>query len=369
MSASNTQTLPPYTEPRQRIDDVLAAFLGRMASHFAEPPALARVFELLRGFVLHGGKRIRPLLCYWGWRGAGGNTGEHAVITAAASLEVFHAYALIHDDIMDASDTRRRHPTLHRSLAELHRRSRWREAPGHAGVALAMLAGDLCLMWSDALIDSGGVPADRLRQAREVLHRMRLEILTGQYLDLLGQAAGASLADALDIIQYKTGKYTVELPLRLAAVLAGAPPALLPAYSGFGIPLGEAFQLRDDILAVFRDPAITGKSDMEDLREGEPTVLAALARRRAIPAQTTRFNALYDDADLDEDGATELRDIMTATGALAVVEDMISQRTASALHALHAAPITAEARAHLAAMGPCRHHPYLLTQRDHREPS
>lgn len=338
-------------DPRERVDHALAAFLDHVVEIYRDPPVLADILDAVRAFILDGGKRLRPLFCYWGWRGAGGvGPDTDAVIRAAASLEIFHAFALIHDDIMDASPTRRGRPTLHTALAALHRRHGWRGEPTQIGAALAILAGDMCLTWSDVLIDAAGIPSERWRRARGVLHQMRIEILTGQYLDLLGQAQGDAVAGALRIIKLKTAQYTIERPLHLGAILADAEPAALESYSDFGIPLGEAFQLRDDLLGVFGDPTLTGKSAMDDLREGKPTVLVALARDHATPAQRGRLDDLYGNPGLDEAGAAILREILTATGAATTVETMITERTGRALAALHAAAITDQARAALRAL-------------------
>ncbi|WP_236795326.1 polyprenyl synthetase family protein [Amycolatopsis sp. GM8] len=315
----------------QRVDRALADFFDSKASVFTDPPELTPIFDGIRDFVLSGGKRLRPLFCYQGWRGAGGAEDDDAIIVAAASLELFHAFALIHDDIMDDSKTRRGRPSLHRTL----------------GVPLGILSGDLCLTWSQEMLDTCGLPAARIREAQAVRHHMHTELMTGQALDLLDQTSGDSLARALTIIRYKTGKYTVERPLHIGAVLAGAEPELLRAFTNFGIPLGEAFQLRDDLLGVFGDPAVTGKSTMDDLRDGKPTVLITMARREATPAQAGRIRALYGKPDLGQDEAGLLREVIAATGAPATVEQMIVQRTARALAALDHAPITDAARADL----------------------
>ncbi|MTD59427.1 polyprenyl synthetase family protein [Amycolatopsis sp. RM579] len=309
-------------------------FLDSKASVFTDPPALARVFRGIRDFVLSGGKRLRPLFCYQGWRGAGGTDDEEGVVVAAASLELFHAFALIHDDIMDGATMRRGRPSLHRVL----------------GQPLGILSGDLCLTWSQEMLDTCRLPVQRIREAQSVRHQMHTELMTGQALDLLEETANGSLSEALTIVRYKTGKYTVERPLQIGAVLAGGKPAVLRAYTDFGIPLGEAFQLRDDLLGAFGDPTVTGKSIMDDLREGKSTVLIAVARREATSEQADRIRALYGKPDLDEREAETLREVITDTGAPAVVEQMIAQRTERALTALDGAPIADDVRVQLGAL-------------------
>ncbi|HUR04002.1 MAG TPA: polyprenyl synthetase family protein [Nonomuraea sp.] len=322
-----------------RIDRRLKGFLDDWRAPISDPDVVA-AYELLTSFILSGGKRIRPQLCYWGWRGAGGDDCEE-IISAAAALELCHAGLLIHDDIMDGSDLRRGRSTIHRSLADLH------EGPGAEafGQAGGILLGALSLAWSDTLLSSCGVEPARLHGAHHVFDAMRTEVISGQYLDILGQLrAGATVSAALTVIRYKTAKYTVERPLQIGGALAGADPALLDSYSGFGLPLGEAFQLRDDVLGTFGSSSDTGKSALDDLREGKHTVLFAHAVQRATPAQLAYLRSWHGNQELTEEQAAEVRGILLDTGALAEVEDMIDQRVREAAKALDAAPITSEAR-------------------------
>lgn len=349
----NTATWTPmdHTAVSDRINYSLAVFLDHAHTEFGESLLVAEVFGRVKEFILGPGKRLRPLFCYWGWRGVverPTSAAEQAAITTAASLEIFHAFALIHDDIMDASDTRRGRPSLHRSLGELHLRSHWPGSPEHVGTSLAILAGDLCLVWSDELLDSAAGASEHWPKMRSLLHRMRTELVLGQYLDLVSHNTDAT--DALRIIRLKAGKYSIERPLHLGALLAGADHAVLRAYSEFAIPLGEAFQLRDDLLGVFGNPAATGKPVLDDMREGKPTVLMALTRKRATPTQQAYVNRLYGNPCLDAEGAAALRELITASGARAEVESMITQRTARALAVLDTAPITVEAHTHLSAL-------------------
>jgi geranylgeranyl diphosphate synthase, type I len=301
------------------------------------------------GELLASGKRLRPAFCYWGWRGAGGDDCPQ-ILAAAAALELLHASALVHDDVMDGSDTRRGQPSLHRRFAARHAAQRWRGSPESFGMGAAILMGDLLLSWTDGMFRTSGLPADALRQGQPVLDLMRTEVIAGQYLDLLGQAAGnGTVESALRVVEYKSAKYTIERPLQLGAALAGFPDGPVPAaYSAYGLPLGVAFQLRDDILGVFGDPAQTGKPASDDVREGKRTVLLAMARGRATAAQARIIERRLGDPLLDEAGAAEIRAVITDTGALAECEAMIGQHVAEALSALAGAPITDEARAALA---------------------
>jgi geranylgeranyl diphosphate synthase type I len=317
-------------------------------------PALEALEELLAA-----GKRLRPAFCYWGWRGAGGPDCPQ-ILAAAAALELLHASALVHDDVMDGSDTRRGRPSLHRLFAARHAGRRWRGSPESFGLGAAILMGDLLLAWTDEMYHASGLPGGALRRGQAVLDLMRTEVIAGQYLDLLGQAAGnGTVESALRVVEYKTAKYTIERPLHLGAALAGLPDGPVPAaFSAYGLPLGVAFQLRDDILGVFGDPAQTGKPAGDDVREGKRTVLLATARARAGPAQVRIIDERLGDPGLDEAGVAEVRAVITDTGALAACETMIGQHVAEALAALGQAPVTGEARealAELAVAATARH--------------
>ncbi|MFM8772557.1 MAG: polyprenyl synthetase family protein, partial [Actinomycetota bacterium] len=214
--------------------------------------------------LLGGGKRLRPAFCWWGYRGAGGPDTEQA-LRAAASLEFLQACALIHDDVMDGSDTRRGMPSAHHRFATLHRGAEWRGSPEAFGVGAAILLGDLCLSWADELLMTSGMDAAAITRAKAVYDEMRTELMAGQYLDLLEQArGGGSVERAMAVVRYKSAKYTIERPLLLGAALAGASPSMAHALSSYGLPLGEAFQLRDDVLGVFGDPVETGKPAGDD---------------------------------------------------------------------------------------------------------
>ena len=344
---------------RDRVDSALRAFASQQrAVLLSAGDELLPGIEAMTG-LLAGGKRLRPAFCYWGWRGAGGPDGPE-IVSAAAALELLHASALVHDDLMDASDTRRGQPSLHRQFEAYHAGRGWHGSPGAFGMGMAILLGDLLLAWTDEMFHGSGLPADALRRGRPVLDLMRTEVFAGQYLDLVGQAAGdGTLESALRVVEYKTTKYTIERPLHLGAALAGAPwnagaaatpGGLVAAYTAYGLPLGTAFQLRDDILGVFGDPAQTGKPAGDDVREGKHTVLLAIARARATGPQAAVIERYLGDPLLDEAGTAEIRTVITDTGAVAECEAMIGRHVAEAVAALAAAPITGEARDALAGL-------------------
>jgi geranylgeranyl diphosphate synthase type I len=312
--------------------------------------ALLPVADALDDFVLGGGKRLRPAFAYWGYRGAGGIDSDQVVATVAA-LELVQASALIHDDLMDRSDTRRGEPATHRRFAAWHRAEGWQGDPDSFGDSAAILLGDLCLVWSDEVLQTGGLSPETLARARPVFDEMRTEVTVGQYLDVLTQATGdTSFERASKVARLKAAKYTVERPLLIGAAIADAPSAIVAGYSAYGLAIGEAFQLRDDVLGVFGDPAVTGKPAGDDLREGKRTYLIAAAFDTAGPHERKVLATRLGDPTLDAAGVTEVREIITACGALDRTERRIAELTAEALEALSSTPVTPEAREALLAL-------------------
>jgi geranylgeranyl diphosphate synthase, type I len=330
---------------RTRVDKALAEFLARRRDWLATvDEAVLPIADAVEDFVLGGGKRLRPAFAYWGYRAAGGADSDRVVATVAA-LEFVQASALIHDDLMDRSDTRRGEPAMHRRFAARHRAAGWRGDPDAFGDSAAILLGDLCLVWSDELLHAGGLPPETLARARPVFDEMRTEVTVGQYLDVFAQAtAHTSVELAGKVARYKAAKYTVERPLLLGAALADAPPPVLAGLAAYGLPLGEAFQLRDDVLGVFGDPAQTGKPAGDDLREGKRTYLVAAAFEAAGDAERAVLEAHLGDPALDPTGVAALRGVITSTGALDRTEARIAELTTVALDALAAAELEPDAR-------------------------
>ncbi|MEZ5185867.1 MAG: polyprenyl synthetase family protein [Candidatus Nanopelagicales bacterium] len=276
--------------------------------------------------LLDGGKRLRPTFAYWGWRSAGGSV-DGPILTAAAALELLQACALIHDDVMDGSDTRRGKPAAHRRLASMHRSRGYLGSSEDFGVGSAILLGDLCLSWSDQMFMASGLSDDSRAAAKPIFDEMRTELMAGQYLDLLEQVRGQfDLDSALKVARYKSSKYTVERPLHIGAAAAGANSEHLASLSAFGVPLGEAFQLRDDLLGVFGDPQETGKPAGDDLREGKRTALVAIAWANADPLQQDLLRRHLGDPAITAATVESLRQVIADTGARSAVEAMIDER-------------------------------------------
>ena len=317
---------------RLDIDATFTQFLDAKEES-APGPEISGLISVMRSFAA-GGKRLRPLLCVSGWYAGGGTGDTTAVLRTAVGLELFQTFALVHDDVMDASDLRRGEPSAHRMLAAAYPGGgRHAKADAH-GMGAAVLLGDLALVWSDELLHQA-LDETRLKRVLPIVDTMRNEVVYGQFLDLL--AAGTPSGDleaAMRVARYKTAKYTVERPLHIGAALAGAGPQVLEACTAFALPLGEAFQLRDDLLGVFGDPAQTGKPVLDDLRGGKATVLMALAVQRASTAERDELQGLVGTPDLDEAGAERVRTVLETTGARQSVEEMIGARLETALAAL-----------------------------------
>jgi len=337
----------------ERVDSALAGFLEERTASLAEVgDDLTAVADAARAFVLDGGKRLRPAFAYWGWRTvAPASADDRALVTAAASLELLHACALVHDDVMDASETRRGRPAAHAAFAALHRSSGWTGDPDVFGNSAAILLGDLLLSWADAMFTAAGLSAADLPRTRRVWDDMRQLVMAGQYLDVLVQARGDfSAQDALRVAKYKTSKYTVEGPLHLGAAAAGAPPEVFAVLSDYGLALGEAFQLRDDVLGVFGDPSRTGKPAGDDLLDGKRTLLVALAMSQASAAQAQLLRRCLGDRAMAEDRVVALREVIVSTGALDQVEQRIALRAEEARKAMRNDAVSDDARVALDAL-------------------
>jgi geranylgeranyl diphosphate synthase type I len=338
-------------------DAVLRRFFAdRRADAAAVGPGLAAVVADLEWYVLRGGKRVRPTFAWLGWLGAGGDeTGPAAaaVLRACTALEVLHASALIHDDVIDASLTRRGFPAAHVTFAEQHRAWGWCGSPESYGAGAAILVGTLAQIWSDDLFHTAELPADARARVAPVWSALRTEVMSGQLLDLMAQAGGdEDVETALRVNRYKTASYTVERPLHVGAAIAGAGPRLVAAYREFGTEIGIAFQLRDDLLGVFGDPATTGKPSGEDLREGKRTVLFAAALRYADerdPAAAAFLRATIG-TDISASELAAIRAILVDIGAVDHVERDIARRTDQAVTALEGSDATSYAKQRLAAM-------------------
>ena len=342
---------PSAAELAGAITEQLRWYLRTRRSHTAYMgPDYEALISGLEQFVLSGGKRLRPAFAYWGWRSITGREADAGELLLFSALELLHACALVHDDVIDASATRRGSPTTHRSFAELHRQRGWLGSDEQFGISAAILLGDLALVWADDIVAEAELAPDAQRRVRRVWSDIRAEVLGGQYLDIVAEARGVdSIASAMQVNTYKTASYTVMRPLQLGAAAAADRTDIQALFRDLGTDLGVAFQLRDDVLGVFGDPAVTGKPCGDDLRSGKRTVLLAEAVRlaeRSDPAAAQRLRTSIGTALTDE----EVRGLCTtieAVGALAAVEERIDALTGRAIAALTSAPIDDVAKAGL----------------------
>ncbi|MCW4384268.1 polyprenyl synthetase family protein [Salinibacterium sp. SYSU T00001] len=337
-----------------RILDDQAALLAEVS------PDLAPFVDASRE-LLAGGKRFRAQFCYWGWRAGGGDPGSElqAVASAATALEFFHAAALVHDDIIDNSDTRRGKPAAHRRFKAMHAAEGWSGDASSFGRSSAILLGDLLLGWSDEILDDGIQSlrdVSAARAARREFNRMRTEVTAGQYLDVLEEHSWRSWADDLHleraqrVIVYKSAKYSVEAPLLIGAMLGGGSLGVAEGLRGFGLPLGIAYQLRDDLLGVFGDPTETGKPSGDDLREGKRTVLVAQARRRLSAPSARLLDELLGDPELSDEQVRTLQSTLRQSGAVEDVERAIARNADRARASLADCEIDAVTRGQLLAL-------------------
>ena len=330
--------LMDVADVRSRVERCLSQFLdSRLAAVPGQTSSQLMLLEPVKELVVDGGKRLRAAFCYWGWRGACGVDDDRAV-AAGAAIELLHAGGLIHDDVMDSSSLRRGRPSMHRRLATEHAARHWRGSSTHFGLSAAIVAGDLCFVWADELLRSSGFAPPGLERAGKVYDEMRAETIRGQFLDLSAQASGAhGVEEALLVARTKTATGSVAGPLQFGGALAGAGQPLLDGYATYGLSLGLAFQLQDDLLGAYGDARVTGKPSGDDLRDGKCTLLLAEARRRAGPAAAARIDALIGNGTDSDVG--EVRLLIDATGARAHVEDLIQRLGAEALDGLDKAPL------------------------------
>ncbi len=316
----------------------------------------AELTAALEEFVLRGGKRLRPAFAYWGWRAVAppGSSADADVLRLFSALELLHACALVHDDVIDSSATRRGLPTVHRLFADRHRERNWHGSPEQFGLSAAILLGDLSLVWADDIVSGVDLPIAAHRRVQRVWADIRTEVLGGQYLDIAAEASGAeSVASAMTVNTYKTASYTISRPLQLGAAAAADRPDVQRIFHELGTDLGVAFQLRDDVLGVFGDPVVTGKPSGDDLRSGKRTVLLAEAVERAERTDPVAAKLLRTSigSDLSEAQVRELCLVIESVGALAAVEDRIETMTRRALETLATAPIDGHAKVGLAELG------------------
>lgn len=346
--------MPAPEDPIEAVSQRLRGFLDEKIAESTVVDPDAEEFARIGAGTVSGGKRMRAAFCLWGWRACAKDfsSGEYpaSVISVAASLEIFQSAALVHDDIIDNSDTRRGHPAAHRALETAHRARAWSGDAATHGRSSAILLGDLLVAWSDDLLEAGldDLPSENARAARAAYAQMRRDVTIGQYLDIAAESAFADTPDsqrlerALHIASFKSARYSVQQPLLIGAAMAGAEERQIVALRDFGHDVGVAFQLRDDVLGVFGSPEVTGKPAGDDLREGKRTALIALTLQELPVASARTVEELLGDPELTDEQVSILQETIRASGALQRIEDLISEYSRRADHALVGAPLAHE---------------------------
>ncbi len=339
-------TDPISADFRARIDVQIETFLSAMGDRLRPVSPLLTTLTAVAADLSRGGKRIRPAFAYWGYVAAAGEAKvPDALWPAISAIELLHVGVLMHDDVLDAADTRRGRPSAHRQFETWHRERHGQGDAAEFGRAMAVLLGDQLLVWSGELAEYADLPEDAWRAARPYWHKVRTEVNSGQVLDVCAQYGihadvHPDLAVvAARVLEEKTSRYTVQRPVQFGAAAAGGDAELLAALGRYGLALGRAFQLRDDLLGVFASEQQTGKPAAGDVREGKRTVLMAKTLARLNDLDRGELEAMLGRSDLDSTQVDRARTLIEGSGAVAEVEETISQDHAAALAALNQTPL------------------------------
>jgi geranylgeranyl diphosphate synthase type I len=301
---------------------------NRCAVRLDEAGVEVAASDILLNF-LTGGKCVRSTFMYLGWLSGAADSDE--ALYASASLELLHAFALLQDDVMDDSPSRRGRPAAHIQFGEWHRKRDLSGSPQRFGDSAAILLGDLCLIWAEQMFRESGVEYRRLQQALPRYDAMRTELALGQFADLASDVRDLpSMAMVLEVARRKSGNYTVRRPLEIGAAMSGCSDRTLSGLGRYGTAIGEAFQLRDDLLGVFGSEAVTGKPSGQDLVERKATSVVIAAHQLADAPTRRQLTELMNNGELDHTAIDRWRTLIVTTGAVQWIEDLISDRVASA---------------------------------------
>ncbi len=309
---------------RKAVLDAVDEFVADRCAHDLRGAGVDVAADVLVGFV-DGGKCLRSTFMFLGW--LCGAEPSLAALRAAASLELLHAFALLQDDVMDGSPLRRGRASAHVQFAAWHRDRGLSGCPERFGESAAVLLGDLCLVWAEQMLRGSGVEPTALARAWPRYDEMRTELAVGQFADLVNDVGGLPTLDAvLEVARRKSGNYTVRRPLEIGAAMAGCGDNVLTPLGGYGEAVGEAFQLRDDLLGIFGSPAITGKPVGADLTEHKATSVVVAAHHMADPTLRRQLTELMSAPELDEADVGRWRTLIATTGAVQTIEEMIVDR-------------------------------------------
>jgi geranylgeranyl diphosphate synthase type I len=308
-----------------RLHGLLDAKLDAASQYGAE---VTDVVAAIKSLCMRGGKRLRPAMLVAGFRAVSTVANLEPALEAGVALELLQAYFLIHDDWMDQDDVRRGGPSVHAHLTRRFRSQRL----GHSS---AILAGDYAVALATEALARTEMPPARAQRIFACFAQMQLDAVIGQELDLVGRAR-----DVEATYRLKTGSYTVQGPLRIGALLAGGSPRTLTALDRFALPMGVAFQLRDDLLSAFGDPAQTGKPFGNDLKSGKRTLLLTIALARLRGAERTLLHKLVGKRRATDADLRKAMLLLESCGARELVESRIEELVGTAVSALRAGRIT-----------------------------
>jgi geranylgeranyl diphosphate synthase type I len=333
---------------RRRVLTHVAEFVANRCATELDDAGVEVAGDILLNF-LSGGKCLRSTFMYLGW--LSGASDSDQALYASASLELLHAFALLQDDVMDDSSSRRGRPAAHIQFSDWHQKRGLSGAPRRFGDSAAILLGDLCLIWAEQMFRESGVEHHRLQHALPRYDAMRTELALGQFADLASDVRDLpSMAVVLEVARRKSGNYTVRRPLEIGAAMSGCSDRTLSGLGRYGTAIGEAFQLRDDLLGVFGSEATTGKPNGGDLVERKATSVVIAAHQLADAPTRRQLTDLMNDGELDDTAIDRWRTLIVTTGAVQWIEDLISDRAASARDTLDELPLDESVRAALATM-------------------
>ncbi len=334
------------TRVEQSFNSLLADFRGRLESDLrewlaekerhatSESQAAHELTGVLSRFVDRDGKRIRPALLYYTYQACRGQSEDKAM-TMAMAAELLHTYLLIHDDIMDRADTRRGEPAVHVLFSDLHQSWRWSGNSDHFGESVAILVGDLAESYAMELFSSVEVAPEVAVEFRRCFSTMCQEVIIGQYLEMTaGYRRDLGEEELLRVLQMKSGRYSVERPVQLGALLARAPEAMRRELTLYGAKIGEAFQLQDDLLGMFGDAETVGKPVGSDLVEGKFTVLIHHTLSKLSATEGESLLAALGSPGLSDSEVLHFQKLIESSGARQRVEEMIEERMEAARLAL-----------------------------------
>lgn len=319
---------------QQTLGGLKAAIDKELGHHFDAAIAEARkkdeliaeALEHTKEIALAGGKRIRGALLYWAYFGVGGKE-KKKILKAAVAIELIHLFLLVHDDIIDRGDLRHGKETLHKMLEKKYRKNISVEEAQHFGQSIAIILGDMLYAIANKIILEAGFPQPEAVRALVQLQKIVATTIIGQSQDItIEYNKNPSQEEVLAMYENKTARYTFEGPLHVGAMLAGCNDkktfALLSSYA---LPLGIAFQIKDDILGVFGSEQKIGKSVASDIEEGKQSLLVVKARQLATIAQKKQLNAILGKRNLTSKEIKIFQDILKSTGALAYAQDLATQ--------------------------------------------